>query len=143
MIINPAAGIAGSFDQTARNVIHRDEHTRTHPCTSIYIIYRERSVNRRQLCQHFQLQYLLSHICWYFLTLFPAVWMLTFSVCIEKRSPHQHPPLVSIVCQYLIPKAQFFPRVPQMGFMLEDESSTQRNELQIPSRQTDSRLHLA
>lgn len=141
MIINPAAGIAGSFDQTARNVIHRDEHT--HPCTCIYIIYRERSVNRRQLCQHFQLQYLLSHICWYFLTLFPAVWMLTFSVCIEKRSPHQHPPLVSIVCQYLIPKAQFFPRVPQMGFMLEDESSTQRNELQIPSRQTDSRLHLA
>lgn len=143
MIINPAAGIAGSFDQTARNVIHRDEHTRIHPCTCIYIIYRERSVNRRQLCQHFQLQYLLSHICWYFLTLFPAVWMLTFSVCIEKRSPHQHPPLVSIVCQYLIPKAQFFPRVPQMGFMLEDESSTQRNELQIPSRQTDSRLHLA
>lgn len=141
MIINPAAGIAGSFDQTARNVIHRDE--RTHPCTYIYNIEREISVNRRQLCQHFQLQYLLSHICWYFLTLFPAVWMLTFSVCIETRSPHQHPPLVSIVCQYLIPKAQFFPRVPQMGFMLEDESSTQRNELQIPSRQTDSRLHLA
>lgn len=143
MIINPAAGIAGSFDQTARNVIHRDEHTHTHPCTCIYIIYRERSVNRRQLCQHFQLQYLLSHICWYFLTLFPAVWILYRLRTLATRCPHQHPPLVSIVCQYLIPKAQFFPRVPQMGFMLEDESSTQRNELQIPSRQTDSRLHLA
>lgn len=116
-------------------------HVHTHVPAYIYIYI---SVNRRWICQHSQLQYLLSHTCWYFLTLFPAVLMLTFSVCIETtRCPHQHPPLVSSICQYLTPKAQFFPRVPQIGFMVENESSAQRNELQIPSRQSDSRLRLA